>query len=88
MIWIALLALLGRAGDKDRRRLAHGLGLWGPAMAEHWRRLWASTVALDWRDWPHAVVNIGTEWVRLDAQRALKLGGDVVGVLLVALWVA
>jgi hypothetical protein len=38
-------------------------------MLPHWDRLWRE------RD-GHSLVNIGTEWTRLDPQRAWKLGID------------
>lgn len=53
-------------GPKDRRRWAHGLGLWAPEMLPHWRRF-----SRRWWD-GHSLVNIGTEWTRLDPQRAFK----------------
>lgn len=70
LIWVIQL-WAGLLGPKDHERLRHGLGLWGPEMQPHWERLWVL------RD-GHSLVNVGTEWVRLDPQRAFKVGVDTV----------
>ena len=63
---------------KDRHRLANWLGLASPEMRAHWLRL---------RTVPsfHALINIGTEWTRLDPQRAYKTMAAVIDVLVIAL---
>jgi hypothetical protein len=68
--WLVKKAL-GKLGPKDSKRLADGLGLWSPEMQKHWDRL-KETKGLD----GHSLVNIGTEWIRLDPQRALKVSLD------------
>lgn len=70
LTWV-IKSWLGTLGPKDKKRLESGLGLWSPEMLPHWERL-KKTKGLD----GHSLINIGTEWVRLDAQRAFKVGAD------------
>jgi hypothetical protein len=70
-------SLFGELGRKDRNRLAYGFGLWSPEMLPHWSRLKSERNG-------HSLVNIGTEWTRLDPQRAVKLGFDAILVGLLA----
>ena len=67
-VWL-VKALFRDIGQKDRARLAYGLGLWAPHMRPHWARLVRDRNG-------HSLVNIGTEWTRADPQRAWKLGID------------
>lgn len=78
-VWIVQW-VFGKLGPKDRKRLANGLGLWAPEMQVHWDRLKLE------RDF-HSLINIGTEWTRLDPQRAFKVGVDstVVAVVIAVL---
>jgi hypothetical protein len=57
-------------GGKDAESFRHGMGLWHPAMRPHYRALFEPGRL------HHEIINLGTEWVRLDAQRAFKLGFD------------
>jgi hypothetical protein len=65
-------------GGKDAESFKHGMGLWAPAMLPHYRALFQPG------RFHHELVNLGTEWVRLDAQRAFKLGFDITTALI--LW--
>ena len=86
MIFMTAKVMLGFGSEHDRQRVAHGLGWWAPEMRPHWQRLWADIRYLDWRDGQHAITNISTEWVRLDAQRAQKFYLTIIAGLLV--WLA
>lgn len=79
LTWI-VKDFLGTLGPKDKKRLENGLGLWSPEMTPHWKRL-AETKGLD----GHSLVNIGTEWVRLDSQRAFKVGVDTTALSVLAI---
>lgn len=70
LVW-GVKALIGKLGRKDKARLENGLGVWSPEMKPHWSRL-RDTWGLD----GHSLINIGTEWYRLDAQRAFKVSAD------------
>lgn len=63
-----------KGGPKTERQWANVLGLFSPEMKPHWDRLWSEPSG-------HAFVNIGTEWTRLDPQRAFKVGAVVIAVL-------
>jgi hypothetical protein len=73
MIWMTAKVLLGGGSNNDRERVAHGWGLWSPGMSPHWWRVRDDWRRRDWRDMQHALTNLGTEWCRLDAQRAFKV---------------
>jgi hypothetical protein len=60
-------------GGKDAEAFRHGMGWWSPEMKVHYR-----TLFLEPGRWHHDLMNIFTEWVRLDAQRAAKLGLDII----------
>ena len=66
---------------KDRRRLANWLGFTGPEMRPHWQRLRGAPSF-------HALINIGTEWTRLDPQRAYKTMAAVIDILILLLILA
>lgn len=67
-------------GGKDLESFRYGMGLWHPEMRPHYRALFLPGRL------HHELVNLGTEWVRLDAQRAFKLGFDLVTILAL-LWI-
>jgi hypothetical protein len=39
MIYMTAKVLLGGGSQNDRERVAHGWGLWSPAMSPHWARV-------------------------------------------------
>ena len=57
---------------RDRRAFERKFGWDDPRLAPHYARLRSR------ERWFHSLVNVATEWVRLDAQRAAKLLLDVV----------
>jgi hypothetical protein len=72
--------LLRHSHSKDWARARYGWGWWSPEMRPHWAR------ALRMED-IHAWINVGTEWHRLDPQRAFKWGLDRATLLIaLAVW--
>ena len=61
--------ILRHGQSKDWDRVRHFYGWTSAAMRPHWSRALGS-----WN--PHDWVNVGSEWHRLDAQRAFKWGVD------------
>lgn len=55
----------------DARAFDHHFGWSDPALSPHYERLRHR------RRWLHSLMNVATEWVRLDAQRAAKVLLDV-----------
>jgi hypothetical protein len=53
--------------ERDYKRLKHCAGITSPEMDQHWRRYLDSPWNL------HELINIATEWVRSDPQRASKM---------------
>lgn len=73
MLFMTAKVLMGGGSRNDRERVANCWGLTGPEMRPHWQRVRDDVRRLDIVDLQHAVVNCGTEYFRLDAQRAFKL---------------
>lgn len=69
------------AEAQDAARLKNNLGWTGPEMEEHWASY------IDHKDFHHRK-NLGSEWVRSDAQRAYKFGSFIIVALVLALFVA
>jgi hypothetical protein len=64
-------------GGKDAESFRYGMGLWHPSMRPHYYALFLPGRL------HHEIINLGTEWVRLDAQRAFKLGFDLITALII-----
>jgi hypothetical protein len=88
MLSMAIRWLLDRPKPSDERMLADCFGWCSEAMAPHYDR-----VAAVWQGAPlrpgdhlyHVLKNCLTEWIRLDAQRAMKAVTALVALLLLAM---
>jgi hypothetical protein len=63
--------LEGTKTEKDQGRMKYWWGWTSLEMQEHWERL-ADPKSEDYGSWYHSLKNIGSEWARLDPQRAYK----------------
>jgi hypothetical protein len=67
LVWLIRAPLPFLRNERDYARLKHFCGITSPQMKPHWDRYLDSPWNI------HELINISTEWVRLDAQRASKL---------------
>jgi hypothetical protein len=63
--------LNGTSNTQDANRVRRWWGWLSPAMGPEWNRL-ADPAHPDYGSWYHSTKNIGSEWARLDVQRAYK----------------
>lgn len=67
LTWIIRAPFPFLRNERDFNRLRHWGGVTSPAMQEHWSRYLDSPWNI------HELINVATEWVRLDPQRASKM---------------
>ena len=67
LTWIIRAPFPRWRNPRDHARLQHWCGVTAPEMEEHWSRYLDSP----WNF--HELINVATEWVRLDPQRASKM---------------
>lgn len=70
VVWLGARSWLGYFGTRPPEKEGMWADRWGwtgPGMAEHWDRYFAAPRDVE------AVKNLGSEWARLDAQRAYKV---------------
>lgn len=71
--WSWLTYLMGTSDPFRKSQLADSWGYLGAGMAPHWARL-ADRADPEYLSAFHSLKNIGSEWARLDPQRAYKAG--------------